>query len=69
MKPRSAGQLKRWGAESMRHFASSHIQPFALSPMRLVLPVRKVSAVPSFSHAAVCSGLRILLASTAGGSA
>jgi hypothetical protein len=48
MKPRSAPELKRWGAESMRHFASSHIQPFALSPMRLVLPVRKVSAVPSF---------------------
>ena len=38
----------RWGAQVMRHFASSHIQPFALSPMRLVLPVRKVSAVPSF---------------------
>jgi hypothetical protein len=41
----------RWGAESMRHFASSHIQPFALSPMRLVLPLRKVSALPSLPHA------------------
>ena len=40
----------RWGAESMRHFASSHIQPFALSPMRLVLPVRKVGALPSLPH-------------------
>ena len=32
----------------MRHFASSHIQPLALSSEHLVLPVRKVSAVPSF---------------------
>ncbi len=31
----------------MWHFTSSHLQPFALSPTRLVLPVRKVSAVPS----------------------
>ena len=38
----------RWGAQVMRHFASSHIQPLALSSEHLVLPVRKVSAVPSF---------------------
>jgi hypothetical protein len=48
MKPRRAPELGRWGAESMRHFASSHIQPLALSSEHLVLPVRKVSAVPSF---------------------
>jgi hypothetical protein len=50
MKPRSAGHLQRWGAQGMRHFASSHLQPLALSPMRLVLPVGKVSAVPSFAN-------------------
>jgi hypothetical protein len=59
MKPRSAPELKRWGAESMRHFASSHIQPFAPSPACLVVPVREVSAVPSLPHtrrfAAACA--------------
>jgi hypothetical protein len=50
IKPRSAGHLARWGAESMRHSAPSHLQPLALSPMRLVLPVRKVSALPSFAN-------------------
>jgi hypothetical protein len=61
MKPRSAPELKRWGAESMRHFASSHIQPFAPSPACLVVPVREVSAVPSLPHtrrfAAACASL------------
>jgi hypothetical protein len=51
MKPRRAGYVRRWGAESMRHFASSQIQPFTPSPMRLVLPLRKVSALPSLPHA------------------
>jgi hypothetical protein len=59
IKPRSAGHLARWGAESMRHFASSHIQPFAPSPACLVVPVREVSAVPSLPHtrrfAAACA--------------
>ena len=50
-KAAQAGEFKRWGAESMRHFASSHIQPFSPSPMRLVLPLRKVSALPSLPHA------------------
>jgi hypothetical protein len=49
----------RWGAQVMRHFASSHIQPLALSSEHLVLPVRKVSAVPSLPHtrrfAAACA--------------
>jgi hypothetical protein len=43
----------------MRQFAPSHLQPLALSPMRLVLPVRKVSALPSFANtrrfAAACA--------------
>ena len=51
----------RWGAQVMRHFASSHIQPFAPSPACLVVPVRKVSALPSFPHtrrfAAACASL------------
>ena len=59
MKPRTAPELERWGAESMRHFASSHLQPLALSPMHLVLPVRKVGALPSLPHtrrfAAACA--------------
>jgi hypothetical protein len=59
MKPRSACYFERWGAESMRHFASSHIQPFAPSPACLVVPVREVSAVPSFPRtrrfAAACA--------------
>jgi hypothetical protein len=59
IKPRSAPELRRWGAESMRHFASSHIQPFAPSPACLVVPVREVSAVPSLPHtrrfAAACA--------------
>ena len=44
----------------MRHFTSSHIQPFAPSPACLVVPVREVSAVPSLPHtrrfAAACVG-------------
>jgi hypothetical protein len=40
----------RWGAQGMRQFAPSHLQPLALSPMRLVLPVRKVGALPSLRH-------------------
>jgi hypothetical protein len=59
IKPRRAGYVERWGAESMRHFASSHIQPFAPSPACLVVPVREVSAVPSFPRtrrfAAACA--------------
>ena len=51
----------RWGAQVMRHFASSHIQPFAPSPACLVVPVREVSAVPSLPHtrrfAAACASL------------
>jgi hypothetical protein len=42
--------LLRWGAQGMRQFAPSHLQPLALSPMRLVLPVRKVGALPSLPH-------------------
>jgi hypothetical protein len=41
----------RWGAESMRHLAPSHLPPFAQLPTQLVLPVRRVSAVPSFPSA------------------
>ena len=52
-------QISRWGAQVMRHFASSHIQPFAPSPACLVVPVREVSAVPSLPHtrrfAAACA--------------
>ena len=65
MKPRSAGHLQRWGAQGMRQFAPSHLQPLALSPMRLVLPVRKVSALPSFANtrrfAAACASFWHLL--------
>jgi hypothetical protein len=41
----------RWGAESMRHLAPSRLPPFAQLPTQLVLPVRRVSAVPSFPSA------------------
>ncbi len=55
----------RWGAQGMRQFAPSHLQPLALSPMRLVLPVRKVSALPSFANtrrfAAACASFWHLL--------
>ncbi len=34
----------------MRQSAPSHLQPLALSPMRLVLPVRKVGSLPSFAN-------------------
>jgi hypothetical protein len=55
----------RWGAQGMRQFAPSHLQPLALSPMRLVLPVRKVSALPSFANtrrfAAACASFWRLL--------
>ena len=63
-----AAQLRsptRWGAQGMRQFAPSHLQPLALSPMRLVLPVRKVSALPSFANtrrfAAACASFWHLL--------
>ncbi len=46
-----APELVRWGAQGMRQFAPSHLQPLALSPMRLVLPVSRESSVPSFSCA------------------
>lgn len=51
IKPRKAGDFERWGAESMGHIASSHLQPLAQSPSHLVLPLRKVGSVPSFSCA------------------
>jgi hypothetical protein len=49
-KSRAGRSLPRWGAQGMRQFAPSHLQPLALSPMRLVLPVRKVGALPSLPH-------------------
>jgi len=59
MKPRSAGYVRRWGAQGMRHFTTSHLQPLTLLPMRLVLSVRKVGALPSLPHtrrfAAACA--------------